>query len=140
MKKPTVATILIGIGLFLSACSIGNQVRDSNDLTTQNTYSNISVKKLKVMFEEKDFLLINVHVPFAGNLPETDNSIPFDQISQNISSLPENKDAQIVIYCRSGSMSSAAAKELVTLGYTNVVNLEGGFNAWVAAGFPMDQN
>jgi rhodanese-related sulfurtransferase len=35
-------------------------------------------------------------------------------------------------------MSSIAAKELVFLGYTNIMNLEGGFNAWIAAGFPME--
>jgi rhodanese-related sulfurtransferase len=34
-------------------------------------------------------------------------------------------------------MSTQAARELVELGYTNVWNLAGGFNAWKAAGLPM---
>jgi rhodanese-related sulfurtransferase len=34
-------------------------------------------------------------------------------------------------------MSTTAARELVALGYTNVYNLVGGFNAWAEAGLPL---
>jgi rhodanese-related sulfurtransferase len=36
-------------------------------------------------------------------------------------------------------MSTRAARELVTLGYTDVYNLVGGFTAWVEAGLPLTQ-
>ena len=44
------------------------------------------------------------------------------------------RDETSVLYCRSGGMSAMAAEELVEAGYTNVLELDGGFNAWKAEG------
>ena len=100
-------------------------------------YRDILVPELQAMLENKDFPMINVHVPFAGDLPETDASIRYDEIANNLDQLPADKNARIVLYCRSGPMSEEAATTLVGLGYTDVYNLVGGFNAWVEAGLPL---
>jgi len=125
--------------VILSACGGTSSSEVGGDKVTVQggEYTNISVTDLQSLLENKDFLFINVHVPFAGNIPNTDLSIPFDQIQQNVDKLPEDMGAKIVIYCRSGSMSSVSAMELVKLGYTNIWNLEGGFNAWEQAGLPL---
>lgn len=82
--------------------------------------------------EAGEVTLVNVHVPYAGEIEGTDAFIPFDRIDP--SALPARKDAGIVVYCVSGRMSAIAARQLVALGYTEVSELEGGMNAWVASG------
>jgi rhodanese-related sulfurtransferase len=47
------------------------------------------------------------------------------------------KAARMVIYCASGGRSTLAAKTLADMGYTQVLNLAGGFAAWKAAGGPV---
>ena len=131
--------------VLLAACS--NQSSQRQTSTSEEvgevisveggTYRDITVTELQQMLEHKDFLLVNTHIPFEGDLPNTDLSIPFDEITQNLDKLPADKNAKIVLYCRSGRMSRIAAKELVKLGYTNLWQLDGGFNAWKDAGLPM---
>ena len=100
-------------------------------------YYNINADELDSLLKKKDFVFVNVHIPFEGNIADTDLSIPYDQISEpaNLAQLPADKNAKIVLYCRSGRMSEIAAEELVKLGYTNIWNLDGGMLDWEQAGF-----
>jgi rhodanese-related sulfurtransferase len=103
------------------------------------SYKNVTPKELNSMLKDKDFVFINVHIPFAGNIAGTDLSIPYDQIEQNLSQLPADKNAKIVLYCRSGHMSQIAAEKLVALGYTNIWNLKGGMIDWEKEGFTVEK-
>jgi rhodanese-related sulfurtransferase len=100
------------------------------------SYTDVNVAGLVEMMRSKDFPLINVHIPYEGELEGTDLFIPYNEITSqaNLDKLPANKDARIVLYCRSDNMSGIAARELVKLGYTDVWNLKGGFVAWKAEG------
>ena len=59
------------------------------------------------------------------------------EIEKDLDKLPADKNAKIILYCRSGRMSAIAAETMVRLGYTNVWNTEGGMIAWETLGLPL---
>lgn len=131
VKPLLIATVV----LFLAAC----QVQPSAGLAQ---FTDVSPVELNTMLADKDFVFVNVHIPFEGDIAGTDLSIPFDQITEQayIAQLPADKNAKIVLYCRSGRMSEIAANDLVALGYSNVFNLEGGMIEWEQQGFEIIGN
>jgi len=65
-------------------------------------------------------------------LDEAHHFIPHEQVIAE--GLPGvDKNAPVVLQCRSGGRSAKAAKALVAMGFTDVTNLEGGINGWVKA-------
>jgi phage shock protein E len=103
--------------------------------TDGGVYTDLSPQELKAMLDKKDFFLVDTHIPPEGRLPQTDARIPYNEVQQRIGEFPSDKNAKIVLACRSGAMSTEASKTLVKLGYSNVYNLAGGMNAWKAAGY-----
>jgi rhodanese-related sulfurtransferase len=101
------------------------------------TYRQITPTALKAMLAQKDFAFVNVHIPYEGEIARTDAHVPYDQVAQQITRFPAERNAKIVLYCRTGHMSRIAAETLVRLGYTNVWDLAGGFEGWKGAGFPL---
>ncbi len=97
-------------------------------------FQTIATEQLAQMLEHKDFLFVNVHIPYEGEIARTDAFIAFDQVGENLDLLPADKSAPIVLYCRSGRMSEIAAGELAALGYNNVSHLAGGMVEWAKGG------
>jgi rhodanese-related sulfurtransferase len=99
------------------------------------SYTDVNAAGLAAMLERKDFYLVNVHVPYEGEIEPTDAFVPYDQVEADLSRFPQDKAAKIVLYCRSGGMSAIAARVLVGAGYTNVWNLDGGMIGWEQQGY-----
>ncbi len=110
---------LILSALALTACSSSG---------SENSYEQLSMyKALSQMAKEENYILLDVrtieeyndgHIPGAINV--ANESIGTAEIAE----LP-NKDQRIYVYCRSGNRSKQAAKKLVKLGYTNIVEIGG---------------
>ncbi|MEW6240791.1 MAG: rhodanese-like domain-containing protein [Chloroflexota bacterium] len=130
--------LMLILSLTLAACQGKPAEVTGEQVSVEGgAYTNVNADGLNAMLKDKDFVFVNVHIPFEGNIAETDLSIPYDQITEpgNLAQLPADKNAKIVLYCRSDRMSTIAAEALVKMGYTNIWNLEGGMVGWERAGF-----
>jgi rhodanese-related sulfurtransferase len=136
MKMTISVVLLFTVGMILGACAAA-PVPQSAALPAQAAsaaINRLTADQLdRMLAGPKDFTLVNVHVPYEGELAKTDLQIPYDQVDAHLTQLP-NKDAKIVLYCRSGRMSDIAARRLVELGYTHIYDLTGGMVAWEASG------
>jgi rhodanese-related sulfurtransferase len=98
--------------------------------------TNLDSADLALMLESKDFRFINVHVPYAGEIPGTDVHISYTDIDTLAADIGE-LDAKAVLYCKTGPMSATATKALVQAGYCNIYDYPAGMNGWVKDGYEL---
>jgi hydroxyacylglutathione hydrolase len=72
----------------------------------------------------------------AGHLPGVRN-VPLGALADHLAELP--RDRPLVLHCQGGGRSSIGASMLEAAGFTNVINLTGGFGAWEQAGQPVER-
>ncbi|MBL4693141.1 MAG: rhodanese-like domain-containing protein [Magnetovibrio sp.] len=101
---------------------------------------NISVTELYEKTQQDPQLAwidVRTYVEFNDQRPESSSvkNLPLDQLSD----IEAPKDQPLYISCLSGKRSQAAQQILKASGYAHVVNVIGGFNAWKAAGLPVNK-
>lgn len=104
--------------------------RKENRNGTENRVRLVESSEFSRLVKDENNFLLDVHIPEQTHIPGTDAFIPYNEISLNLDKLPEDKSTPILVYCRSGSMSKEASREIVGLGYTNVYDLKGGINIY----------
>jgi phage shock protein E len=132
-------SVLVAGAWAVQAAGVGAKTPRTRRVAVEGggAYTDVNAAGLAAMLRARAFPLINVHIPYEGEIEGTDLFIPFDQVEANLGKLPSDRQARIVLYCRSGSMSTTAARALAKRGYTDVWNLDGGTLAWEQAGYPL---
>ena len=75
---------------------------------------------------------VDVRQPWENDLAALPSSVllPLNELSARVGELEVPKDAYVVVYCHHGLRSLTGAKILERAGFTNVVSLAGGIDAW----------
>lgn len=132
-------TAAVAASLVLTLASCGSETSDdAPDARGGMGWDRVGPAELDERMTAEDVYLVNVHVPYEGEIPGTDAFISYTEIADRLEELPD--DGSLVIYCRSGNMSTQSAQEMVDAGFTSFVELEGGYLAWEAAGLPFEVN
>ena len=144
MKKIIVLFLMvIGCGLLLASCAFNEEysIPERSCLTcgdigkssddTSTAYHKIQAKEAKKIMDAGDVTIIDVrtteeyadeHIPGAI-------SIPNESIGKEPPAQLTDKDAILLVYCRTGVRSREASDKLVTLGYNQVYDF-GGITSW----------
>jgi glyoxylase-like metal-dependent hydrolase (beta-lactamase superfamily II)/rhodanese-related sulfurtransferase len=97
----------------------------------------VNVDRAKQLLAEGNITLIDTREESEYAAAHIDNAIllPRGVIEFKVNTVPELADTSkaILIYCRTGGRSALAAQTLQTLGYTTVLSMAGGFEAWQKA-------
>lgn len=142
--KPLIlrAMILMIAVFVLAACGSDDnndttaiEPTDTREATITAEYQTLSIDEFADIVQNRpdNYQIINVHIPYAGEVENTDANIAYNDLDALTSAIP-SKDTPVILYCRSGNMSEQASRALVEQGYTQVWDVPGGMAAWQSSG------
>ncbi|AUN99676.1 rhodanese-like domain-containing protein [Bacteriovorax stolpii] len=100
----------------------------------------IDVQELKSKLDNKEnFVFIDCREQEEWNEAHIEGAtlIPLSTFQEKYETVLTDKNAPIVVQCRSGKRSMNACMFLLSKGFSDLNNLEGGIMAWQEAGFPV---
>ena len=97
-------------------------------------YQKITPQQAKVRMAEAGVIVLDVRMQQEYDAGHIANAVllPLPLIEAGDTAVAKalpDKDAEILVYCRSGQRSAIAANALINMGYTNVFDF-GGINDW----------
>ena len=104
----------------------------STENSSKAVYHKISAKEAKEMMDStENYIILDVRTDTEYKDKHIDGAIliPDYEIKDRAESELPDKNAVILVYCRSGNRSRGASNALVDMGYTNVYDF-GGINDW----------
>lgn len=128
----------LALALALAGCGSGDGPASAPaPVASTETVDQLGPAAFAAAVAEPGRVTVNVHVPDEGRIAGTDLVLPYDQVRARTAELPADRTTPLAVYCRTGRMSAEAVAVLTELGYTDVVELAGGMQAWQSAGRPL---
>ncbi|RMG37167.1 MAG: rhodanese-like domain-containing protein [Gammaproteobacteria bacterium] len=124
--------LLVGAFFAILAALIWNLVSASGG-------SNIDPADATLKINHEDAVVVDVRSikEFSdGHILHAEN-IPLNSLKDQLPRLEKFKQRPVIVVCRSGSRSGAAASMLRKAGFEQAYNLRGGMLAWENAGLPV---
>ena len=133
-----IAAVLVSLSVAGSAHAA--EANGNAKVETKPAVKNINVADAaKLLAERKEVVVLDVRTPEEfkeGHLKGAVNfNIQSKTFKEDLAKLDKSKT--YLVNCAAGGRSTRACTAMDGLGFTNAFNLQGGFNAWSAAGQPV---
>ena len=111
----------------LSGCALSKAKKDTEDMTDKAAYQKISAEEAYEMMASQEVVVVDVRTreEYDGGHIENAVLVPNESIGSEMPEALPDKEATLLIYCRSGRRSKDAAEKLLSLGYQNVYDFGG---------------
>jgi rhodanese-related sulfurtransferase len=105
-------------------------------MINETKIASVSVAEVKAGLETGAVQVVDVRpsFDFAGGRIPGSVSLPYRSLTSRAEHLDRNR--QVLFLSEDGSQGEAAVLLALSIGFTNVANIEGGYDAWVDAGYP----
>ena len=140
MKTKFLAALLVvlGVSVLLSGCGSADSntmqppAAKAQESKVTAEYHKITQEQAKErMTKNPKVIILDVRTPQEykdGHIDKAIN-VPNEDINTTPPKELPDKNAEILVYCRSGHRSKQASDKLVKMGYTNIYDF-GGINTW----------
>lgn len=133
MKKIIIAAAVLLIIVLAAGCSNNEDKTSSEDkgMNEKAEYIKISPEEAKEIMESEEAIVLDVRTKEEFGQGHIDGAVllPVDEISSKAEEVLKDKNAKILVYCRSGNRSATASRTLLGMGYENVYDF-GGIIDW----------
>ncbi len=102
-------------------------------------FTRIDVHEAKAMIDAGNVQVVDSREPHEHADGHVPGSIQIQHMATLVQADRLAKDRPILFICKSGQRSAVAAEFAAAIGLTDLYNVEGGHDAWAAAGYPMEQ-
>lgn len=102
-------------------------------------FTRIDVHEAKEMIDAGGVQVIDSREPHEHAEGHVPGSIQIQHMATLAQADKIARDRPVLFICKSGQRSAVAAEFAASLGITDLYNVEGGHDAWRAAGYPMDE-
>ena len=101
-------------------------------------YTLVNVNEAVKLMNKDDTIIVDVREDkeITDGVIKGSQHITLGQLSDKIGLLGANKEAPVLVYCRTGSRALSAGHTLTKAGFGNVSTLTGGILAWETANLP----
>ena len=116
----------------LSGCAPSKTKEDTaKESSSKAAYHKISAEEAYEMMASQEVVVVDVRTreEYDGGHIENAVLVPNESIGSEMPEALPDKEATLLVYCRSGNRSKTASSTLADLGYTNIYEF-GGINTW----------
>lgn len=137
----TLATSLLAAGCGSDTSDSSNSNRRANPGSPDATVRTVQIDEISGDIEAGKVLLVDVRTRDEWDQGRAARAmhVPLDEVEGRIEEIRDEADERPVAFiCRTGNRSAQAASTAAAAGLPEVINIDGGMEAWVEAGLELD--